>query len=93
MAQQKVSDQIRRDAASYKQSIKDLRLMKKETTERNDLRWKYETSRRLQDCPNEIEYPIENNIMEYWDHVDAEKGWHEFAQALDKYLKSVKVID
>jgi len=94
MARHKTEDaQLRRDAANYKQSVKELRAVAKETTERNNLRWNYNVNRRLQDCDNEIEYPIEKNIMEYWEKVDAEKGWHEFAQALDKYLKRVKVVD
>ena len=66
MAKPKTNDaQIRRDAASYKQSIKELRLMAKDSAEHNELRWNYEVNRRLQDCDNEIEYPIEKNIMEY----------------------------
>ena len=93
MSKQDMSLDIRRQAANYKQSLKGLRKMAKDSFEHNDLRWKYEVNRRLQDCPNEIEYPIENNIMEYWEKVDAERGWSEFAQCLDKYLKRVRIID
>ena len=93
MNKREANDLVRRQAANYKQSVKELRRMAANSFEHNDLRWNYEVNRRLQDCENEIQYPIETNIMEYWEKVDAERGWSEFAQALDKYLKSVKVID
>jgi len=65
MSKQEVNNDIRRQAANYKQSMKELRRMAKDSAEHNKLRWNYEVNRRLADCPNEIEYPITNNIMEY----------------------------
>jgi len=93
MSKQEVNNDIRRQAANYKQSMKELRRMAKDSAEHNKLRWNYEVNRRLADCPNEIEYPITNNIMEYWEKIDAERGWSEFAQCLDKYLKKIRIID
>ena len=65
MNKQEATRDVRRIAASYKQSIKELRVMAKDSAEHNELRWNYEVNRRLADCENDIEYPIENNIMEY----------------------------
>jgi len=65
MNKREANDLVRRQAANYKQSVKELRRMAANSFEHNDLRWNYEVNRRLQDCENEIQYPIETNIMEY----------------------------